>query len=161
MNQGTTLATTYRLIEQSTMDIALPPLHPLVVHAAVVLLPLAALGAIVIALSARARERYGSLVAGGAVVATGSAFAARFSGEALAGTTTGTGTLGAHMFWGLIAPWPALGLVVAVIGLLLAGRGEHPGALRIFQVASIVVALASLTVVVITGHLGATAVWIG
>lgn len=35
------------------------PLHPLVVHAAVVLLPLAALGAIVIAVSERARKRYG------------------------------------------------------------------------------------------------------
>lgn len=138
-----------------------PPLHPLVVHGAVVLLPLAALGAIVIALSSRARERYGSLVAVLSLVALGAVVAARLSGEQFAGTTQGTGTLGAHMFWGLIAPWPATALAISTIGLVLAGRGQNRPLLITFCVLSIVSALIGLAVVVVTGHLGATAVWIG
>lgn len=137
----------------------MPPAHPLVVHAAVVLLPLVALGAIVIVLSRRARERFGSLLAVGAVVAAVATIGARLSGEALAGTTTATGTLGAHMFWGLIAPWPSTAL--ALIGYLLAGRGTNRPLQLTLAVATVVLALGSLTVVAITGHLGATAVWIG
>ncbi|MGC3955123.1 MAG: hypothetical protein QM804_12915 [Propionicimonas sp.] len=143
------------------MDIALPPLHPLIVHAAVVLLPLTALGAIVVLLSSRARERYGSLLAVVALVAVASTFAARFSGEALAGTTTGMGTLGAHMFWGLIAPWPAAALAVTLIGFLWASRGNRRALRLTLGILTALAALASLAVVVITGHLGATAVWIG
>ncbi len=157
------------------MEIAFPPLHPLVVHAAVVLLPLAAIGALVIVLWGRARERYGSLVAAGAVAAAGAVIAARLSGEVLAGTTTGTGTLGAHMFWGLIAPWPAGALALAVTGFVLTARrtpsgtpGTVPagqtgkGALRTtLAIVTAAAAVVSLVVVIITGHLGATAVWVG
>lgn len=138
-----------------------PPLHPLVVHGAVVLLPLAALGAIVIALSVRARERYGSLVAVLSVVALGAVVGARLSGEQLAGGTTGAGTLGAHMFWGLIAPWPASVLAVATICLVVAGRGRKGPVLTTFAVLTVVAALVSLGTVLVTGHLGATAVWVG
>ncbi|QNP57125.1 DUF2231 domain-containing protein [Tessaracoccus defluvii] len=35
------------------------PLHPLIVHAVVVFIPLAALGALLVVLSRRLRERYG------------------------------------------------------------------------------------------------------
>lgn len=152
------------------MEIALPPAHPLVVHLAVVLLPLMALGAIVIVLSSRARNRYGSLVAVGSVVAAAATIGARLSGEALAGATTATGTLGAHMFWGLIAPWPATALALVVSGFLLAARrgkqattdqGSRRPLQTVLGVVTVVVALASLAVVVITGHLGATAVWVG
>ena len=139
----------------------MPPAHPLVVHLAVVLLPLVALGAIVIVLSRRARQRYGSLLAIGSVVAAAATIGARFSGEALAGTTTATGTLGAHMFWGLIAPWPALALTLALIGYLLAARGGNRALQVTLAVITVIVALASLAVVSVTGHLGATAVWVG
>lgn len=139
----------------------MPPAHPLVVHLAVVLLPLVALGAIVIVLSRRARERYGSLVAIGAVVAAAATIGARLSGEALAGTTTGTGTLGAHMFWGLIAPWPAAALALSLIGYLLVARSQNLPLQRALGVVTVVIAVAALGVVVVTGHLGATAVWVG
>lgn len=138
-----------------------PPLHPLVVHGAVVLLPLAALGAIVIALSSRARKRYGSLVAVVSVVALAAVIGARLSGEALAGTTQGQGTLGAHMMWGLIAPWPATLLAVSTVGLVVVGRGKSRPLLLTFCVLSIIAAVASILTVAVTGHLGATAVWVG
>ena len=143
------------------MEIAFPPLHPLIVHAAVVLLPLVAIGALVIVASPRGRERYGSLVAVGAIAAAGAVIGARLSGEVLAGTTSGIGTLGAHMFWGLIAPWPATALALAVSGYLVAGRGTNRTLQVTLAVVTVLTALAALAVVVITGHLGATAVWVG
>lgn len=135
------------------------PLHPLVVHAAVVLLPLAALGAIVIAVSARARKRFGWPVVIGAITAAGAAVGARVTGESLAGGTTGgTGALATHMTWGLLAPWFAGGLAVATLLLVLGGSSSRP--LRItMSLLAVIAALAGLAVIVIVGHSGSTSVW--
>lgn len=141
------------------MDFFGLPLHPLVVHAAVVLLPLAALGTLVVAFSGRARKRYGSLVAFGSVAALGAVIGARLTGEQLAGTTVGAGTLGLHMTWGLIAPWPAVALAVGTVALALAERGRSRGLLLTSATISVLAALASLAVIVVVGHSGATAVW--
>src|SRR5215475_13256234 len=46
------------------------PLHPLIVHFVVVLMPLSALGAVIIAVWPAARERFGWLVVAAAAVAT-------------------------------------------------------------------------------------------
>lgn len=136
------------------------PLHPLVVHAAVVLLPLAALGTLVIAVSARARKRYGSLVVLGAFVALGSVIGARITGEALnGGTTPGTEALGVHVTWGLLAPWPAGALALTSLFLVLAGRGKSRPLLITAVALAVVSALASLAIIVVVGHAGATAVW--
>jgi hypothetical protein len=136
------------------------PLHPLVVHGAVVLLPLAALGALVIAVSARARKRYGSLVALGAFVALGATIGARVTGEALnGGTQAGAGALGTHVTWGLLAPWPAGALAVTTLLLVLAGRGTSRPLLVTSALLTVVSALASLAVIAVVGHAGATAVW--
>jgi hypothetical protein len=136
------------------------PLHPLVVHGAVVLLPLAALGALVIAVSARARKRYGSLVVLGAFVALGATIGARVTGEALnGGTQAGAGALGTHVTWGLLAPWPAAALAVTSLVLVLAARGKSRPLLVTSALLTVVSALASLAVIVVVGHAGATAVW--
>jgi hypothetical protein len=136
------------------------PLHPLVVHGAVVLLPLAALGALVIAVSARARKRYGSLVVIGAFVALGATIGARVTGEALnGGTQAGAGALGTHVTWGLLAPWPAAALAVTSLVLVLAARGKSRPLLVTSALLTVVSALASLAVIVVVGHAGATAVW--
>lgn len=136
------------------------PLHPLVVHAAVVLLPLAALGAIVIAVSARARKRFGWPVVIGAIAAAGAAVGDRVTGESLAGGTTGgTGALATHMTWGLLAPWFAGGLAVATLLLVIVG-GSSSRPLRItMSLLAVIAALAGLAVIVIVGHSGSTSVW--
>ncbi|CAB4686853.1 MAG: hypothetical protein F2667_00900 [Actinobacteria bacterium] len=59
------------------------PVHPLVVHAVVVLLPLAVLGTIAIALRPRWRVTYGPLVVGAAAIATVLVPVATSSGEEL------------------------------------------------------------------------------
>ncbi len=142
------------------MDFFGLPLHPLVVHAAVVLVPLAALGALLIAVSQRARKRYGSLVVIGAFVAVGAVAGARLTGEALnGGTEAGTGVLGLHITWGLLAPWPTIALAVTSLLLVLAGRGNSRPLLLTAGAATVVSALAALAVVVVVGHSGATSVW--
>jgi hypothetical protein len=137
------------------------PLHPLVVHAAVVLLPLAALGALLIAVSKRARTRYGSLVVLLALVATGSVIGARITGEALNGGTQATGILATHVTYGLLTPWPAGALVLSSLLLVLAGRGKSRLFLLITAWLTVVSALASLAIVIVVGHAGSTAVWGG
>lgn len=141
------------------MDFFGLPLHPLVVHAAVVLLPLAALGALVIAISARARKAYGWLVVAGAFVAAGSVIGARLTGEILAGGTTGEGILQTHITWGLLAPWPAVALAVTSLLLVLAGRGKSRPLVVTTALLTVVAALASIAVIVIVGHSGSTSVW--
>lgn len=59
------------------------PLHPLVVHAVVVFVPLSALGAIAGAVSVWVRRRYGWLTTAFALVAAGSTFVAQQAGVAL------------------------------------------------------------------------------
>ncbi len=63
------------------------PLHPLVVHAAVVFIPLAALGAVLVVLSARFRGRYGGLAVLLGAAAVVAAFAARLTGPCLPTTS--------------------------------------------------------------------------
>lgn len=59
------------------------PAHPLLVHVPVVLIPLAAVGALVIVFSAKMRDRLGWVVAGIAVVGGLGAFLAAGAGEEL------------------------------------------------------------------------------
>lgn len=140
------------------------PAHPLIVHAAVVLVPLAALGALALLLVARWRRRYGWLTAGFAVAGFAAALAAKLSGDAFAADRglAGTPRIAAHEAWGSWAPWPALLLAVGVVALVwLTGREEprRGAAVWVAGVATAVGAVTSLVVVAVTGHLGATAVW--
>ncbi len=134
------------------------PLHPLVVHAVVVLLPLASLGALAVVVSSRLRDRYAWLVVACAVVAAVSAIVAKVSGEALA-ASLGVGQLVAtHESYGQYVPYPAIALAVALpIGLVVKKRSSAG-----WWVAAVVAALAAvgaLVLVALTGHSGATAVW--
>jgi hypothetical protein len=73
------------------------PLHPLLVHAVVVLVPLSALGAVVIAVWPAARRRYGSLVVVGALAALGATYLAEKAGEGLELYLPGSAQLDNHM----------------------------------------------------------------
>ena len=135
------------------------PLHPLVVHAVVVLLPLAALGALAVVVSGKLRDRYGSLVAACGVAAAVAAIVAKLSGEALA-SSLGVGQLVAtHQSFGQLVPYPAVALAIALpVALLLRRRGAMTG-WWVAAAVSAVAALAALVLVLLTGHSGATAVW--
>ena len=135
------------------------PLHPLVVHAAVVLIPLASIGALSVVVSSRARERFGWLTVAFAVAAAGAAITAKVSGEALAQALGGIAPLIAtHRQYGELTPWPAVALAVTLpAGLLIRGRSKPAWVAA--AVLSVLAALAGLVLVVLTGDAGARAVW--
>lgn len=136
------------------------PLHPLAVHAAVVLLPLSAVA--VLALIARPawRPRYGALTLVGLLVGTGAAIVAKESGEALAAKI---GLPADHARWGDVLPLAALVLLV-VGGLWIrrtrsaAGPGSGTTVLAGLSAAA---SVAVLALSALTGHSGAEAVWSG
>lgn len=146
------------------MDILGLPLHPLVVHAAVVLVPLASVGALLLVGVARLRLRYGWVTVALAVAAAASALIARFSGDALAeGLGIGSSpAVQAHRMWGVWAPWPALLMALGLLALVTTSRSmDGPRAVlrRVAAGVTAVAAVASLVLILLTGHSGATSVW--
>ncbi len=140
------------------------PLHPLVVHFAVVLVPVAALGLLLLVLFGKLADRFAVLTLLVLAVGVAAAFVAKESGEDLAAKL---GRPAEHATWGSLLPWVAAGLwVVAVVWYLLhradrrANRGRSAatigGALLTAAVALVTVALT-----ILVGHSGATAVWSG
>lgn len=155
------------------MEFAGLPLHALVVHAAVVLTPLAVLIALVFALVPRWRYLTRWPAAIGAVVALGVVWVARLSGQALATSRPELAPLvEKHAGYGTTLSWIVIGFTVVVLagawGLggdsgFSTGAGARPSrslgldmGLRILVV---VAALAVLAWAVLTGDAGARAVW--
>lgn len=139
------------------------PVHPLVVHAAVVLLPLAAVALVVAIAVPRWRAWLGWLSVAGLAVATGAVFVAKESGEALAARV---GEPERHAELGDTLPLLAAALfLVALAWLLMARRDERRGrrsaATTALAIGSVVVAVVNIVWVILVGHSGAQAVWGG
>jgi divalent metal cation (Fe/Co/Zn/Cd) transporter len=137
------------------------PAHPLLVHGAVVLAPLAAVGAVVMALWSRFSRRFGVVV----VVVSGVAFVssalAKLSGERMAERV---GTPQPHAE--LADPMPILVLLLALLvtGLWLLDRGRPTNRSRPVLVVLLAVAVVAVSILVTywmvrVGHTGAEAVW--
>ncbi len=143
------------------MELGGLPLHPLVIHAAVVLGPIAALCALGYAGPGpwRDRLRWPMLVL--AVVATGAIVAAFLTGRDLLESRPALGTkalVATHEARAQLLLWIALGFgAVAVVSGWLHARD---GAVRVvLRVVLAVAALALLVQVVRTGDAGSRAVW--
>ncbi|MGA9345529.1 MAG: DUF2231 domain-containing protein [Nocardioidaceae bacterium] len=95
------------------------PLHPLVVHAIVVLLPIAALGTIAIAVWPRLRRRYGWLVVAAGAGSTVLIPVATQSGEYL---ERQVGDPGAHAQLGDQLIWFAIPLLITSAALVVLDR---------------------------------------
>lgn len=134
------------------------PVHPLVVHAVVVLLPLSALGAILIAAVPRWSPTYGPLVWAGAFISAGAAWIAQESGEALAAKV---GVPPIHMEYGEKVKFAAALLFVLVFVLWLLDRRTSPRSLlgKLLAVAVVIVAIGSIVITLLAGDSGAQAVW--
>ncbi len=135
------------------------PIHPLVVHAVIVLVPLAAIGAIAVALRFDWSRKYGWLVVATAFVATGSAFVAKESGEALAERV---GLPVEHADIAKLMPWFSLLLLVLVTALWWydrGGDGRRSRTRTILAVLTVIAAAIALLWAIRAGHSGATAVW--
>jgi len=155
------------------------PWHPLVVHAVVVLLPLAVLGTIAVAVRPAWRARFGGLNALVAVVGTALCPVATSSGESL---ERHVGDPGAHAGLGDQLVWFSLPMALLAIALWLLQRratatrrdGDTAGTtgsgarvarhgsvrgLGVVAVLAVVAAIASGVQVYRVGDSGAQAVW--
>jgi hypothetical protein len=151
------------------------PVHALVVHAVVVLLPLACIGTIAIAVRPSWRHRYGVMVVACAAVATALIPVATSSGEALESHVGNPGEhaeLGDQLIWFAI---PLLALSLALVWLDRRHRStaaledaddtapaavEPRGrATRVVAVLALVAALATSVQVYRVGDSGARAAW--
>lgn len=148
------------------------PTHPLVVHAAVVFVPLLVLAAVLYAVVPRLRPRLGWVAGILAVVGPLAALLAMLSGRELEKTLIAQGygpaildQVATHREYGDLAFWFSLGLG-AVTGLLMYATGRRgrkwPPAVR-FALPLLVVALGVVTAVYVylAGESGARAVWTG
>lgn len=133
------------------------PVHPLVVHLAVVLLPLAALGLVALVVRPQWRDRYAVLTLGALAVGVVAAFVAKESGEALAHRM---GTPREHERWGDLVPAFALLLLVVAMLWYAAHRRRHAAA-GVVGVAAAVLTVPVLALTVLAGHTGAQAAWAG
>jgi uncharacterized membrane protein len=146
------------------------PVHILVIHAAVVFVPLLALGAIVYAVMPRWRARIGWAVISLAIIAPIVTFVSKESGEKLYDRLLADGLKGqgkvlldAHQGYGTRTFWftAALGVVTLVMTVLTLRRsGSVPKVVQLV-LAVIAVALAAISgyYVYKTGDSGAHVVW--
>ena len=156
------------------------PVHPLIVHGVVVLLPLAALGVIAISLVPSWRRRYGVLVVLLAAAATAAVPVATRSGRELAERV---GEPERHADLGSMVIWYAVPMLLLVGALVWLDRRQAPpargyaasGAARdsgttvrtstqsrlVLVVAglAIVAAVGAATLTVLTGHAGSEVHW--
>lgn len=148
------------------MEIQGLPLHPLVVHAVVILVPLAALGGIAVSLIRWARERYMGLVVVGAFAAAISTLVAQLAGQNFAESfQRPTAAMEHHfnlgdglliwtilLFFGTAAVWLAKRLI---------NQDNPQGRIALIAgaVVTVICGVVSLVQVIRIGHSGATAVW--
>ena len=137
------------------------PVHALVVHAAVVLVPLAALGSVLMAVWRSFSRRFGVAVVILAGVGAAASFVAKGSGEQLAARV---GEPEQHAELGETLPLFALAMFVLVLVFWLFDRGipanrGRPGWLVAVAVLLVLVAAAATVWTVRTGHTGAEATW--
>lgn len=138
------------------------PLHPLVVHFAVVLLPLAGLALVAEVVVPKWADRFGVITVAGIAAGTAAAFVAKESGEALAAQV---GEPATHALWGDVLPVAALVLLVLAAAWLVLHRRSRAIGTRRSPVATSVGVLAAVLALGVTGmtvavgHSGAQAAW--
>jgi len=148
------------------------PAHPLVVHIAVVLVPLAAIGTIVIAFWGAARRRIGWIVVVLAFVAFVGCFLAKESGEALQDSVKHTAAVDAHVEMADGGTVAGFAVFVGAAGVMVVDlivrqrttRGQSPLPLQarapmIVGVLAVVLALFGSVRIIQIGHSGAKATW--
>jgi len=137
------------------------PVHPLVVHSAVVLVPLVAIAGLAMSYIPSFSRRYGKAVLILAVIAQLALFASKLSGESF------EERLGKeverHAELGDIAPFTFIPLLIL---LYLRWRLDREGATtgspsirRLISILLVISALLALVYIFLTGHSGADSVW--
>ena len=148
------------------------PAHPILVHAAVVLVPLAAIALVLVAFVPKWRAKYATLTAIFATLAAGSVALAQSSGEALQESVENTvkdqALLRAHTQMGEdLLPWAAGMFVVAVFIMVAEIMRRRDKPLKLperatnitVMVLAAIVSVGSMYMVIKIGHSGAKSTW--
>ena len=140
------------------------PVHALVVHAVVVLVPLGALGVIAIAVVPKWRQRFGVAVLAILTAGLVAVPVATRSGQDLFDRVNASGVvlkqIRHHEDMGKLVIWPTLALWILALALvLLDQRGRTGRPVMVVAVLAVLAAGAATAQVAITGELGSTAVW--
>ncbi len=139
------------------------PLHPLVVHATVVLVPLTALLVILTAFSPRIRAWAGLLPLVGAALSVALAPISTSTGESLQHTVGESRLIEEHAELGDMLVWWAVGMLVFAAAQYFLprratlGKGLATG----LMVLGLVAGIGTMVQIVLIGHSGAKAVWEG
>jgi hypothetical protein len=140
------------------------PVHALVVHVVVVLVPLAALGLVAVAVRPSWRRAYLPVVALLATAGLAMVPVATMSGHKLEQRVNAGGVVADqirdHERMGQLVIYPTVAMWVLALALLYLDRRQRAGrGVTIVAVLAVVGAVAAAGQVVVTGHLGSTAVW--
>lgn len=147
------------------------PAHVLVIHSVVVLLPLSALGVVLLVTVRRLRPTLQWPVLAVLTVAAVSVPVGIWTGNRFYGRLLAEGAIGGpveekvvlHQALGTALLWPVLALWVLTVAFVALTRSRRhsrrTGLLAATGVLALVAALGSTVQVVRTGHAGATAVW--
>lgn len=142
------------------------PLHPLVIHLTVMLVPLVAVALVVQSLVPRTRRHLRWATLAGALVSVAAVLTTNQSGEHLLRQLPVNELANRHAELGNQLRWFTIGLAAAAIVLFaLTSAKAEPGQFKVALVAvSVVTALLSAVTVaqvIRVGHSGATAAWRG
>lgn len=138
------------------------PVHPLVIHGVVVLVPLAAIGALLVLFIPKFRVTYSPLVLIAVAVSTVIAFIATQSGEAL---SERVGLPNSHAIKGERLSYAVLAFAILfTIWFVLERTNWIKGAVvnplkTILKIAIPIIAVLSLVLTILAGHSGAEASW--
>jgi hypothetical protein len=137
------------------------PLHPLVVHGAVVLVPLVAFAALAMSYWPSFSRKYGGPVLILAVVAQLSLFLAKASGEPFQQRLNKD--IERHANFGEMAPFTFIPLLVLLyLRWRMDKSGATVGSAKVRRLVSVLLALAAILALIyiyLTGHSGAESVW--
>jgi hypothetical protein len=157
------------IVDADGLRLAGLPLHPLLVHAVVVLTPLTALAVALAAVWPAARHRLGYAPAIAALIVVGLVPVTVIAGQDLAAAVGYTPAIRQHEALALmLIPWTVV-LFLAAVAVILGERmlprlrRRRPTTARAARITVIVIALAAATgtivVTVLAGDAGARAVW--
>ena len=133
------------------------PVHPLVIHVVVVIVPLAALGLIVAVINNAFRQRFGFALVLLLVVSVPLSFVAKESGQSLAQRV---GITERHQSLGDIFPlWVSVLAVAATVWFLIARRDGLDAFRKIMGAVVIALSIGVTALTFLVGHSGAEATW--
>ena len=137
------------------------PIHALIVHVAIVLIPLSAIGAILIAARPKALRFFGVKTVIAAAVGVVAGVISKTSGQNL---SQRVGWPQEHVNYGNIFPIAAVAFLLLLVVFWLIARGvplnrNRPLWLKVFGAALILAAIGITYLTVLTGFSGASATW--